>query len=223
MKVTNTRVYGLEESVVASSYPMRAAAMAEVAIKKMKETNTNVEEFKKEVVDILTLQGMCKHEDLNIFEESKHFKRAKKLAGAKSGSGHDCFLKGIVVQCDIHAPQYFWQQWQRYHFSDIISSQSKMHCITKMDINKCVMHSTAYMATECAKDAINLYKAGEFDVDECLSNIPLGLEYTARTTMNYLQLKSMYKQRRTHRSKQWQEFCDWIETLPYAKEFILGE
>lgn len=210
MKVTNTRVYGLEESVVASSYPMRAAAMAE-------------EEFKKEVVDILTLQGMCKHEDLNIFEESKHFKRAKKLAGAKSGSGHDCFLKGIVVQCDIHAPQYFWQQWQRYHFADIISSQSKMHCITKMDINKCVMHSTAYMATECAKDAINLYKAGEFDVDECLSNIPLGLEYTARTTMNYLQLKSMYKQRRTHRSKQWQEFCDWIETLPYAKEFILGE
>ena len=82
MKITNTRVYGLEESVVASSYPMRAAAMTE-------------EEFKKEVVDLLTLQGMCKHEDLNIFEESKHFKRAAKLAGAKDIKDADNWMKDI--------------------------------------------------------------------------------------------------------------------------------
>lgn len=210
MNISSTRVYGLEESVYASGYPMLAKPPTE-------------EQFKQDIIDIFTLQGECKYEGTNIFDKSPHFKRAKKLAKAKSGSGHDCFLKGIIVQYDCHAPQYFWQQWQRYHFHDIVSSQSKMHCITKMDIDDCVMHSTAYMARECAKDAINLYKAEEFDVDECLSNIPLGLEYTARVTSNYLQLKSIYKQRKTHRSKQWKEFCNWIETLPYAKEFILGE
>lgn len=210
LNITNTRVYGLEESVYASRYPMTAKAPTE-------------EQFKQDIIDIFTLQGECRYEGTDIFELSPHFKRAKKLARAKSGSGHDCFLKGIIVQCDIHAPQYFWQQWQRYHFADIISSQSKMHCITKMDIEQCVMNPVMYMSRECAKDAISLYKAEEFDIDECLANIPLGLEYTARVTMNYLQLKSMYKQRKTHRSKQWKEYCTWIESLPYAKEFIIGD
>lgn len=210
MEVTNVRVYGLEESVYASKYPMSAKAPKE-------------ETFKQDIIDIFTLQGECKYEGTDIFEKSPHFKRAKRLAQAKSGSGHDCFLKGIIVQCDIKAPQYFWQQWQRYHFCDIISSQSKMHCINKMDIGEVVMHQTAYMARQVAKDAITEYDCGEIGIDECLANIPMGLEYTARTTMNYLQLKSMYHQRRTHRSKQWQVFCDWVEKLPYAKEFIIGK
>lgn len=210
MKITNARVYDLEESVLASGFPMLA---------KFPEA----EEFKQSVIDLFTLQGECKYENKDIFEESPHFKRAKKLARAKGGSGHDCFLKGIVVNYNLFAPQYFWQQWQRYHFADIISSQSKMHCITKMDIANALMHGTFYTTSQSAKEAISLFKAKEIDIDECLANIPLGLEYGARATSNYLQLKSMYKQRRTHRSKQWQVFCDWIETLPYAKEFIIGD
>ena len=34
--------------------------------------------------------------------------RAKKLATTRGGNGHDCFLKGIIVQVDITAPQYWW-------------------------------------------------------------------------------------------------------------------
>lgn len=210
MKITNVRVYGFEENIVASSYPMKAKL-------------GNEQDFEQLVNEVKSdMQKAIDNPDYNIFAESKHFKRAKHLATAKAGSGHDCFLKGIVVQCDINAPQYFWQQWQRYHFCDIISSQSKMHCINKMGIEETVMNETIYMAREVAKDAISEYDGGEIGIDECLANIPMGLEYTARTTMNYLQLKSMYHQRRTHRSKQWQVFCDWIERLPYAKEFIVG-
>lgn len=55
-----------------------------------------------------------------------------------------------------------------------------------------------------------------------LYNIPSGLELTARITTNYLQLKTMYKQRRTHRLPDWQVFCDWIETLPHS-EWLTGE
>ncbi len=62
--------------------------------------------------------------------------RAKRLGSATAGSGHDCFLKGVVVQADVTAAQYFWLQWQRYHFQDIVSSESKMHRITKMDIRE---------------------------------------------------------------------------------------
>lgn len=210
MKITNTRVYGLEESLVASGYPMLAKTPTE-------------EEFKQSVVDILTEQGQCKYENTNIFDSNKHFKRMRKLASAKAGSGHDNALKGIIVQMDVNAPQYFWQQLQRYHFIDFVSSQSKMHCINKMALDDLCMKSTTHDAIRNAKEAVNYYDDGEIDIDECLSNIPMGLEYTARLTTNYLQLKSIYHQRKTHRSKQWHIFCDWIKTLPYSKEFITNE
>ena len=73
MEITNTRYYGLEESVLASGYPMLAKAPTE-------------QEFKDAVVDMLTEQGRIKYVDKedNIFECNKHFKRMKKLASAKA-------------------------------------------------------------------------------------------------------------------------------------------
>lgn len=51
-----------------------------------------------------------------------------------------------------------------------------------------------------------------------ISNCPQGLEKTMRVSTNYLQLKTMYLQRRNHKLKDWQVFCDEIEKLPYFKE-----
>ena len=38
---------------------------------------------------------------------------------------------------------------------------------------------------------------------------------------SYQTLRRIYFQRKDHRLPQWRKFCEWIETLPYAKEFIL--
>ena len=38
---------------------------------------------------------------------------------------------------------------------------------------------------------------------------------------NYLQLKTIYNQRKNHRLPEWRLFCDWIKTLPYS-EWITG-
>ena len=36
-------------------------------------------------------------------------------------------------------------------------------------------------------------------------------------------LKTIYKQRKNHKLREdWSAFCEWIETLPYAKELIIG-
>ena len=43
----------------------------------------------------------------------KDFVRAAKLGTAKSGEGHDNFLKGILVQMDVTAPLFWWKQAQR--------------------------------------------------------------------------------------------------------------
>ena len=38
--------------------------------------------------------------------------------------------------------------------------------------------------------------------------------------MNYENLRSMYHQRENHKLTEWHRFCEWVETLPYAKELI---
>ena len=39
---------------------------------------------------------------------------------------------------------------------------------------------------------------------------------------NYAELRNMYMQRKNHRLEEWAvTFCEWVESLPYAKELIL--
>ena len=49
--------------------------------------------------------------------------------------------------------------------------------------------------------------------------------YNQRRTvmLNYEVLANIYKSRKNHKLDEWHEFCAWIETLPYAKELIIGE
>ncbi len=58
----------------------------------------------------------------------------KKLATSPLGEGHDNFLNGILVQFDLTFSNKAWVELQRYHFIDFVSSQSTMHCISKMEL-----------------------------------------------------------------------------------------
>lgn len=58
---------------------------------------------------------------------------------------------------------------------------------------------------------------------EILYSNPCGFKLTAAMTTNYRQLKTIYYQRRNHRLPEWREFCEQIEQLPYFKELVLGE
>ena len=58
---------------------------------------------------------------------------------------------------------------------------------------------------------------------EILYSNPCGFKLTAAMTTNYRQLKTIYHQRKNHRLPEWREFCEQIEQLPYFKELVLGE
>jgi hypothetical protein len=203
MEIKNTEVYGLKESIIRSGYPMRQDNPSDYKILKAP---------KEEAV-----------------------LRANKLAKTKGGSGHNNFLKGIIVQADIKYPQYFTPQLQRYNFIDIVSSQSKMHRLTYCDNveEQCNKYVFAEIA-EIVDDLIDVYN--EFDENtksvkiwngaeiksrqECfqyiISNLPMGYELWMGISTNYLQLKTVYNQRKTHRLEEWREFCLWIEGLPMS-------
>lgn len=201
MKVTNTEVYGLEETMVASGFPMLAKCYTEA-------------EFDKEVL------GIVKDITNGDLEDNKHFKRLCKLSQVPNGSGHNNALKGIIVQFNLEAPRYFWNQLQRYNFVDFVSSMSQMHRIKQLalDSNKDVCDS----ALKVALEIVEQYERNEITIDECLANMPQGVELTARLSTNYLQLRTIYAQRKTHRSRHWREFCAWVETLPFANELIIN-
>jgi len=182
-------------------------------------------------------------EPLYIGENDKTL--ATKLSNVKGGSGHDCFLKGIVVWFDVAGSHVFWPQFERYHFADIVSSQSKMHCLVKGKIDdKCT--------DEVDKDTINkinhyieVYNNWNDSGIEILSvngkngkiiietqkdlfkyianNLPLGYQLTATVVTNFLQLKTIYMQRKGHKMDYWHDFVDWIGTLPFAKQLIFNK
>lgn len=144
--------------------------------------------------------------------------RIKKLAQCKAGTGHDNFLNGIIVQFDLRFSIKAWIEGERYHFFDFISSQSTMHCISKMDIRPMCneyVSETVIAEVERLKE-IYLNDKTNKNYLRLLYNIPVGFELTARMTTNYRQLKTMYAQRKTHRLPDWHVFCDFVENLPYS-------
>jgi hypothetical protein len=200
VEISNVKVYDLEESVIASRNAMR-----------------------------LTPPEYTEEE----FQESLH--RAMKLAKAKSGSGHDNWLKGVRVSFDIKYPGYFTPELQRYNFVDIVTSSSKMHRIMQMDFDVCCNKYVDEETKEHMKSLIVDYALATDTGDgqdqyeafmRVVSNCPMGLELFMRCSTNYLQLKTIYHQRKNHRLKEdWiKAFChDFISNLPYAKELIIGE
>jgi len=235
IEIKNTKVFGLEDAMVRSGYPHTTGHPLDLD-----------EEFQ--------------------FTDSKDKERAQNLAHVKSGTGHDCFLKGILVTFDLKYSLYFTKQLQRYHFIDFISSQSTMHSITKMDIKESCNKYVDQRIINIVKYWVDLYnRFDELSVEQppcsidsmmkdafsmekpkvikhnmpggqaiftkydifmkVISNIPAGFEYWAGMTSNYLQLKTIYFQRKNHKLKEdWGYFCDWIEGLPmFAKLVLLKE
>ncbi|MBC2856704.1 hypothetical protein H3N56_09645 [Cetobacterium sp. 2A] len=207
LKIFNDKVYGLDESLIASGYPM---------------VGSQIESWEDEIT-------------LN----EKDYKRASKLGNVPTGTGHDNFLKGIIVQFDITYPNYWTPQFQRYHFADIVSSTSKMHRLIKMDLKASCNEYVDDAVIEILQkwiDIFNSFIPGQETIEienkiyskyeiymKVISNCPMGLEQTMRVTTSYLQLKTIYQQRRHHKLKEdWGNFCDWCLTLPHFEEFCLN-
>ncbi len=179
--VSNVQVYGLEESVKGSKYPM-ATDLAKVT--------------------------------------SEVTPTTQKLANAKTGSGHDNFMNGIVVQFDLTFTNKAWVEAERYHFLDFVSSQSTMHRITRFDLDQAYISYVDPRIITIMKEKVKDYNDLQADIKrlkaegkdtstlddlarskylEILYSNPAGFRLTARMTTNYRQLKTIYFQRRDHR------------------------
>lgn len=70
---------------------------------------------------------------MSMDDKGKRYKVACELG--TSGEPHqsyDSWLRGVIVQFDMKYPLYFSPEFQRYHFAEIIMSQSTMHSLDEM-------------------------------------------------------------------------------------------
>ena len=157
-------------------------------------------------------------------------KGIKACSTCPTGTGHDNFLKGIIVQFDLTLSEKAWPEAQRYHWLDFVSSCSTMHKLQAMKPKDCCNRYVDPRVIDVLQEKIDRYnwlvatnKKPEYNINpdeikearlEMLYNIPSGFELTAAMTTNYLQLKTILQQRRNHLLPDWQVVCDWIETLP---------
>ena len=196
--IQDLNVYDLEKTLIASGYAM-------------------VEDYSEEMLqnELKTLS-----EDLT---NNKHYKRALKLTKAALNSGHPNFLSGILVSMDVTFTNKVWVEWQRYHFQQIVTSQSTMHRISKFDLDEAFIEYVDQQVLDRLKE---LQK--EFNDNKTMDNYlkllystPSGLKLTARVTTNYLQLMTMYQQRHHHRLPEWRQFCDeLIAKLPLFDDLL---
>lgn len=162
-------------------------------------------------------------------EFQKGLKRMVRLVKSSKNTDvhcHDNALTGIRVSFDITYPQYWAPEFQRYHFADIVTSSSKMHRLSKMNLSLACNKYVDVNIIKIVQGKIDAYNENPNYTNfmEMISNCPLGLELFMRVSTNYKQLQTIYHQRKNHKLKEdWGEFCKMIENLPYFNELILGK
>jgi hypothetical protein len=168
----------------------------------------------------------------------------KRLAAA--GSDHAKYRRMITVYADITAPLYWWKEYDTYKVGTVANSCSTMHKIhakefTLDDFSHEHLIDNGIEILETIIRALNDCRHFYLNFDDVVANedilpdlknkkdvwwqmiqlLPSSYNQKRTVQLNYEVLKNMYHARKNHKLDEWREFCEWVETLPYA-ELITG-
>lgn len=103
-------------------------------------------------------------------------------------------MRTITIYVDVTAPLYWWREFDTYKVGTVADSCVSDKKFTLVDSNR----------------------------KRLWSGHMIGSYNQKRTVIsNYEILTNIYKSRNKHKFNEWDEFCKWIEGLPYS-EFIIG-
>ena len=157
-----------------------------------------------------------------------------KLASALANSGADDgkFLRMIHVQLDVNAPLYWHKEADQYKVGTVTDSCSTMHKIHAKEFTlDDFSHEHLYSPLQDLKptvDLLNVYRERFLETKDkedwwqLIQLLPSSYNQRRTWDLNYAVLRNIYHARRNHKIDEWHTLCDWIETLPYAKELICG-
>ena len=151
---------------------------------------------------------------------------------AKAGSDHRKYLRQIFVSVDITAPLYWWKEFDTYKVGTVANSTSTMHKIASKrftidDFSHDHMNPETLACLNQIVDTLETLRQQYLETKDktvwysMIQLLPSSYQQMRTCSMNYETLINIYYARKNHKLAEWHTVCDWIETLPYAKELIL--
>jgi hypothetical protein len=151
----------------------------------------------------------------------------------KKGNDHAKFVRGIQAYLKITAPRYIWSELDTYSIGVTkLPSESTMHTLLKEEVTYDNFEfgtdrravNNFIEAVRGTKELIQEYPEVIKSSKRALKQIlPEGYLQTRIICYSYQALRNIYFQRRKHDLPEWSIFCQFIETLPLAKELITIE
>ena len=157
---------------------------------------------------------------------------AKRLRLA--GPDHRKYIRQIFVSVDITAPLYWWKEYDTYKISTVANSTSTMHKIHSKEfalddfshdhLTEEGLHSLKRTVKDLERIRLKFVEEKKKeDWYTLIQLLPSSYNQMRTCSINYENLINMYFGRKSHKLMEWHSFCDWIESLPYASDLILGE
>ncbi len=161
----------------------------------------------------------------------------------RAGTDHRKFMRMITVYADITAPLYWWKEFDTYKVGTVANSCSTMHKIHEKEFTlddfsrdnlkdkiqteefecypKCMLAAIIKLLNICREEYITTKDKSYWW--QMIQLLPSSYNQKRTVMLNYEVLANIYHARKNHKLDEWYEFCDWVKTLPYAKELIIGE
>lgn len=158
-----------------------------------------------------------------------------------AGTEHRKFLRQIFVSVDITAPLYLFKELSTYKIGTTANSCSTMHKIAAKDFAlDDFSHEHLFDESRAALEETikqlnywrNIYNNGNETFApkdkavwwQLIQLLPSSYNQMRTWTGSYENIFNMYHQRRNHKLDEWREgFTAWVESLPWAKEFLMVE
>lgn len=170
----------------------------------------------------------------------------KRLRNA--GTDHRKFMRMIPVMVTITASLYWWKEFDTYKVGSVANSCSTMHKIATKEFtledfshehlcfditlksltNKIELLNNLrdiYLNGGMLRHAngnIRTYGKKEKDIWwQMIQLLPSSYNQRRTVMLNYEVLTNMYQSRKGHKLDEWNDFCKWIQSLPYSEIITL--
>ena len=206
MKIENLKVYDLEESMIASGYPMRTELI---------ETHAGDKDLKR-----------C----LNLTKASNgNGAHGQWMTGVRVAFDLTCTNK-MWVEAERYRFLEFVSSQSTMHRITKFNLRNQYNKYTDVRVIE-IMEEKVAQYNELAEQLKNTPPEQEYTIKmlkdmmiqkylEILYTNPAGFELTARMTTNYRCLLNIYVQRHNHRLPEWREFCQELLKLPFFQELV---
>ena len=156
----------------------------------------------------------------------------------KAGTDHSKFMRFLPVMVDITAPLYWYKEFDTYKVGTVANSCSTMHKIQAkefalddfscehLDIRTKSLLEEIIKALNDYRKLYIEYNPDDFEIKGCPSKkdiwwqmiqlLPSSYNQKRTVMLNYAVLRNIYHARAGHKLDEWQQFREWIETLPYS-------